>query len=177
MKKLLSALAVLTALGGTGQAMADDSGYVFGVGFQRDNFDAGAVKDPDLGYFLQGGYQFDSMFSVLGGYKMYGEPHFGAASHSLDLDINALFLKGRAQYDIWGPMFVFGDLGVQRWDTEAKTTVDGVRVKADDSGTEVLYGAGIGFRNDRASFTIGYEINKMDDVDVDSISVALNFKF
>jgi hypothetical protein len=144
--------------------LAKDDGFYIGA-----SIGSATVKqkgsDPDLGDFdidddnfawkIFGGYQFNGVFAVEGGYRDLGDPSSSFAETELD----AWDIYGIAGIPI-GPIRAFGKVGGIYWDSDTK--LEGGAGSGDD-GFE--FGAGAGLEFELGSVGIRGEIEYFDILD------------
>jgi hypothetical protein len=131
------------------------------------------------------GYRFNPYFALEADYVDFGEPgdNFETGGSSGDYTIG---LSGFAPYVIGsypiGPVELFGKIGYYFYDLEVDVDIDdlgGDVFSSDDSGEDVVYGAGIGFTFlEHAHARLEYEIVDIegtDDLNAYWLSAAWRF--
>lgn len=176
MKYSTKAVAFATACfaWGLNSAYADDGFYIGGsVGNATVEKKAAStdidIKSDNLGYKVYGGFKF-SMFAVEGGYVNFGDQK---------QDDNELELAG---WDIFGmlnlglgPVDLFAKLGAFAWNSDV--IVEGVKA-SDDSGTDPVYGLGVGVSLGSFSVRAEYEyfdLSNFEDVNMFSVGGTYTF--
>ena len=138
------------------------------------NFPA-SLDDDDLAYKLFAGYLFDLPFmfaAVEGGYTDFGKPGISALGEKLTFDTSGINLWGIAGIEI-GPVDLFAKLGYINWDAD----ISGLGARANDSGNDPGFGAGLSFGIGPVSVRGEYEVYKLDDADISMLSVGLVYLF
>ena len=184
----LAASATL-ALRTFGNAHAADGGLYFGGGVGTAAVEAviddGGVILPsppptfdedDLGWKVMGGYNFalaGFSLGLEGSYVNLGAPSMDIATIPVEVESTALAGFGTAGVD-FGPLGVFGKLGMVAWDADA--VIDGIGVS--DDGTDPAYGIGARLYLGSFEFRGEYEIFDIEDTeDVTLVSLGLVWRF
>ncbi|UTA49001.1 porin family protein [Simiduia sp. 21SJ11W-1] len=181
MKKLLTAMALASPLMLSQTALAgDDTGFYLGgsVGSSQLSYkgDGTSIDDDDTGYKVFVGYNFGLIplinLAVEGTYVDFGSQ----VGDILDEDhtLTSTALQGHALAGLnFGPFGVFAKAGVMNWDSKIK----GPSVTDDSSGSDPAYGLGAKFQLASFQLRAEYERLKLDDADVDFISVGAAYTF
>ncbi|WP_169307087.1 outer membrane beta-barrel protein [Ferrimonas sediminicola] len=146
-----------------GTAQAKDEGFYLGASLGSATIEQEG-SDPDLGDFnfdeddfawkIFGGYQFNGLLAIEGGYVDLGSP----SDSGSEVDPYGLDLFAVAGIPL-GPMRVFGKLGGIYWDSDL--TQDGDKIS--DDGFDVAAGAGLEF--ELGSFALRGEVEYLDVLD------------
>ena len=72
---------------------------------------------------------------------------------------------------------LYGKLGIHSWDAKFSITSTTATASADDSGTDVFFGAGIQVSLENLNGRIGYSKFDLDGDDVDSFNVGISYNF
>jgi hypothetical protein len=157
-------LAIVLALSLSQAAFAKETGFYLGASIGAATVQQSG-SDPDLGDFeiddddfawkIFGGYQFNSIFAIEGGYRDFGKPETSITK----TDLNGLDVFGLAGLPL-GPIRLFGKLGAVYW--EGDTTISGVSV-SDDDGFE--FGAGVGLDFELWKLAVRGEVEYFDVLD------------
>jgi len=139
------------------------------------------INGDDTAYELGLGYAFSPYLSVEGSYHDFGEP-YGYAGCPRDLLCVAIvpYVRENVSLDGWSAalrgnipltdhLSLFGRVGLLAWDSSA------LNPGLNDSGTDLLYGAGIAADlNDRFGLQLSYE---RVDLDIDSLKLGVMMRF
>lgn len=189
MKRLLTLLSATALACSAGMAYAGkDSGIYIGgsvgqadVDYSNDYPEFGNVEidinDDDTAYKAFIGYNFGLLplidLAVEGSYIDFGSQN-GEINNikGVDIDTTGWSAAGLVGFN-FGPIGVFGKLGVIDWDGD----VDGLGFDDSDSGTDPMYG--VGMKLQLGSFAIRgeYEMFDLDDGDIDYFSVGAAYTF
>ncbi|USD39143.1 MULTISPECIES: outer membrane beta-barrel protein [Ferrimonas] len=144
-------------------AHAKDEGFYVGASIGSASIQQSG-SDPDIGDFdfdendfawkIFGGYQFNGLFALEGGYVDLGSP----SSSGTKVDPYGLDLFAVAGIPL-GPVRAFGKLGGIYWDSDL--TDDGDKVS--DDGFDVA--AGVGLEFELGSLAIRGEVEYLDVLD------------
>ncbi len=185
---LVAILTTLLAIVTTNAAWAGgESGFYLGVGVGNTavedditlpgSGDSFSLDEDDTSYKIFGGFNFGLVplvdVAVEGGYVNFGKPSGTSGGETVEYEIegwDAFGLVGAS----FGPLGLFGKVGLIAWDTDKKigdTTVN-------DSGTDAAYGLGVRFQLLSVSIRGEYErfeLSEIDTVQMVSASVAYTF--
>jgi len=156
------ALCVMFALC-SGSALAKDEGFYVGASLGSASIQQSG-SDPDLGDFdidendfawkIFGGYQFNPIFAVEGGYVDLGSP----SNSGIKVEPYGLDLFAVAGIPL-GPIRGFGKLGAIYWD--ADTLVSDHKFNEDSFD----FAGGVGLEFELGSFAIRGEVEYLDVLD------------
>ena len=169
----------------SGNAIAQSDFYVLGA-FGTTNSDVALggmnyVDDNDSSFALGAGYAFSANFSVEAAYQDFGvqdgetdcPPDFFCLTIPLttQADISGISLSLVGSVPLTDKLDAYGKIGFASWDIE----FDGISAAFDDSGEDVLYGAGLRLSIDD-HWKAFLEYQKLD-LDLDTANVGLNYRF
>jgi hypothetical protein len=172
-------LAASTAAG------AADSGFYIGAGVGE-----GSIKDQpssasgtlsfdskDTSYKAFVGYRFTWLpildLAAEAAYTDFGKPGQTSAGQNLDYKLSGASGAGLVILPL-GPLDLFGKVGVMSWSLDK--TVAGVSTSK--SGTNAVYGVGVGFKIWRIGVRAEYEHFEVKEVDrAEMVSVSAVFQF
>lgn len=142
------------------------------------------LRDDDLGWMIQGGYNINRYFAIEVGYTDPGETSFSSIMHvtradstqlihtnNSSLTINGIQFAGIAGYPVTESIRLFSKLGGYYWRTETdiyysiESSDNSVIVppgpmtlSIDDDGTDLVFGAGVEYTlNDLFTIRAGWE--------------------
>jgi OmpA-OmpF porin, OOP family len=200
----ITALALLAASAAsfTVNAEVNQPGFYLGgsVGYTSVDWDTlddiedlgASVDDNDIGYKLFAGYRINKFFAVEGFYADLGEATAetsgfvggNPAQASADINADTFGLAALAIYPINDNFEVFGKVGFNSWNADAKANVqipaDGVNEteSESDDGTDPMYGVGAAYIfNNNLSLRVEFERYELDDANVDMASAGIAYKF
>lgn len=133
------------------------------------------IDEDDTGYKVFAGYKFDLVVFDLGieaGYVDFGQPKLNIVGETLEVDTTGINIWGVAGVDL-GPLQLFGKLGYLAWDVEA--TLLGQNLT--DDGSDIGYGAGLGFSLGPVQIRTEYELYDLDEIDMAMWSVGIAYQF
>jgi hypothetical protein len=146
----------------TSIASATQPGWYFGGGLGSSDPDKGGFDDDD-GLKLFGGYNTDGRLAFEGAFVDLGEFDRGA----LEFEVDGFQFAALYHLSIGEKFSIFGTAGLYFWDA------DGSGGARNDDGTDVTFGFGAQYDNERWGIRVGWE--RFDDVepdDVDMLSVS-----
>lgn len=179
-------------------SVAHAAGYI-GLGLGEANVDieetdygpgvSSSADDSDTSFKLFGGYAFNPNFALEGGYIDFGESGArytdGLDTLTEEYEANALYVAAIGIIPM-NRFHVYGKAGIARWDVDASArSTWGLSVSDSDSGTDLLYGIGVGF-DITPQITLRGEVERYNnvgdsnvtgesDVDVIGITAAMRF--
>lgn len=179
-------------------SVAHAAGYI-GLGLGEANVDieetdygpgvSSSADDSDTSFKLFGGYAFNPNFALEGGYTDFGEGGVrytdGLDTLTEEYEANALYVAAIGIIPM-NRFHVYGKAGIARWDIDASArSTWGLSVSDSDSGTDLLYGIGVGF-DITPQITLRGEVERYNnvgdsnvtgesDVDVIGITAAMRF--
>jgi OOP family OmpA-OmpF porin len=199
---------VVLAVSAGNPAQADDSGFYAGVGIgssstsisksdiRNDLADIGitgtatSLDDSDTAWKLYGGYRFNPYLGLELGYVDLGSISStivttapSAANIHTSTDTDGFSLVAVGTWPVTSKFDLFAKVGAYHWNTDASATaiVGGsvVKVSDDDSGTDLTYGFGAGYRFTKNVGVRGeWEVYKdVAGYDIDLPSVSLEYRF
>jgi len=154
--------------------------------------------DKDIGIKLYAGHNLHKNFAVEGGFIDFGEfkskfafDDNGRINRGLiKISGNSLFVAGMGKVHVHPKAFVFGRIGLHRWDVEIGIVEDGIFAPVrdvDDDGVDLFYGIGgevAPFSNEKIKLRVEYEMftaedfnNSGSDFDLEFISVGIVYAF
>lgn len=139
------------------------------------------INGDDTAFEIGVGFAFSPYLSIEGSYQDFGKP-YGYAGCPIDVLCIAIvpFSREEVSVDGWSvalrgalpvtdSLSVFGRLGFLSWDASARTQ------SLNDSGTDVLYGAGIAADlSDRFGLQLSYE---KAEVDIETVKLGVRLRF
>lgn len=154
-------------------------------------------EDSEFGFGLSGGYRFNGLFAVEGGFRL--ADGFKAEGVALQNAPNGIFttddtLSGDVDFSSWSlglrgffpvskMFFATAAAGFHFWDQEVNLTVTGNnlgtdRYSGDDDGTDFYFGIGGEFAaTDHIGIRASYTRYLGDDYDADVVSANLVWRF
>ena len=145
-------------------------------------------EDSQIGFGLQGGYEFNEFWSAEGGF-LYVDGFDGTATGlsqgrlatlSVESELGFLSFGGRGKYPIGDNFFVLGKAGFTFWtqtnDSVGATQGVSVSVSEDEDGVDLYYGAGAGLNFGKFGFTVEYTLYNANE-SLSLISVSGIYKF
>lgn len=199
--KSLIAICMLSAV----PVSSASEGFYVGLNVGQANYDASIdrfafldddsiysvnLEDKSASYSITLGYQLNPYFSLEGGYidlgklSVYAKSNGSGLSYaegSVDLvvDVDGLFLDVKGQLPLNEYFSLYGKLGLLEWDAEATLsdlTGDLSSNSADDNDT--FFGIGVSFNSiNNTTLNVDYTMYKLDDEDIDVLSLGLQFGF
>ena len=161
MTRSMICLAIFSLLT-SGPAMAVKGGFYLGgsLGGATTEVQEGSVKfdESDTAWKLFGGYHFLQFFAVEAAYRDLGSPSGNVVGSDVKVSPTAFDVAGLAGVPL-GPVYLFGKLGLVRWDSDI--SIDGFKVS--DDGTDIE--AGIGLSVDVIKIQLRGEIEYIDAAD------------
>ena len=138
---------------------------------------AGGDFEDDLGFLAGASWHFLPWLSAEIGYN-----DFGSFKSKEQLEGGAIkvsgdsFEVGLAAHLEFGDSGIYGQarLGGHRWDMKAREVTFAVR----DDGTDLYYGAGVGYRFDSGlGVLLAYDRYEVGDGDLNRVSLGIDFRF
>lgn len=171
--RLISVIVIFSfAIVATPIASATQPGWYLGGGMGNADPDKGGWDDDDS-LRLFGGYNVDGRLAFEGAYVDLGE--FDSKVSTAEFEVDGFQFAALYHLSIGESkkFSLFGTAGAYFWDADGS---GGVR---NDDGTDLTYGFGVQYDNERWGIRVGWE--RFDDVepgDVDVVSVSgmLNIK-
>lgn len=166
-------------------AVGQSDFYIFGA-FGSTNSDVvlggqSRIDDDDGSYALGAGYSFTRNFSLEAAYQDFGShnaetdcpPGFACLviPVSTRADLTGISLSMIGSMPITDRLDVYGKVGFVSWDVD----FDGISSAFDDSGEDLLYGAGLrGSINDQWQVFAEY---RRVDLDIGTAAIGLSYRF
>ena len=138
---------------------------------------AGGDFEDDVGFSIGASWHFLPWLSAEVGYNDFGtfESNQEFEGDVIKVSGDSLEIGLTAHMD-FGGSGVYGQvrLGGHQWDMKARN----VALSAKDDGTDLYYGAGIGYRFDSGlGLVLGYDRYEVGDGDIDRVSLGVDFRF
>jgi OOP family OmpA-OmpF porin len=174
-KRLITAIIICLGVTTIPLASAAQSNWYAGFGTGNTDVDESALDD-DSGTKFYGGYQFTDRYALEGGYTDLGTFDVDASLGTGDVEVDGLQVAGVASFSLPNQFSIFGKAGLYNWDSDVTVTVPGLgTVAADDDGTDVMYGFGVGYS--AGNWGVRGEWERFDaDDDIDMISVGVIYR-
>jgi opacity protein-like surface antigen len=141
--------------------------------------------DDDLGYKIFGGWRPLAFFAVEAAFVDPGG--FNAQEHET-VSGDVWFRTTLSAFDAFavglipvGPLEFFGKVGGIAWNSETKIEIENSSedpINESDSGTDISYGVGVGFRAQKATVRVEYEwfdIGGGDGISMITLGAAYRF--
>lgn len=167
------------------KALGQSDFYVFGAfGNTDSDVELGGqnrINDDDASYAVGAGYAFTRNFSLEAAYQDFGS-HSGETDCPPDFaclvipvptkaDLTGISLSMIGSMPITDRLDVYGKIGFVSWDVD----FDGISSAFDDSGEDLLYGAGLrGSINDHWHVFAEY---RRVDLDISTAGIGLSYRF
>ena len=159
--RLIICLTIFGLLAST-PAMAVKGGFYLGgsLGGATTEVTEGSetFDEGDTAWKLFGGYHFLQFFAVEAAYRDLGSPNGNILGSDVKVSPTAFDVAGLGGIPL-GPVYLFGKVGVVRWDSDI--TVDDTKIS--DDGTD--YEVGIGLSVDITKIQLRGEIEYIDAAD------------
>jgi outer membrane immunogenic protein len=144
----------------------------------KDNVSTENFDTDDAAWKAFVGYRFKFIpiidLAVEGGYTDFGKPSQFVSGQNVQFKLNGYNAAGLLILPL-GPVDLYGKAGVISWDSDIRTAG---ATTTGRSGSDLFYGAGIGFNFGKLGIRAEYERYEIKDVDrVDMFSVSLLFHF
>lgn len=183
--RAISATAALLLVSLCSAAIAQTNFYVFGaIGNSDADVSFGGlnrVNDDEISSALGAGYAITKYFSLEGAYHDFGTQN---GETDCPRDLTCLVVPLSAQADVTGLSLslvgnfllvdrfdVYAKIGLISWDTEFR----GISAAFDDSGADLLYGAGVRWSfEDHWKFSAEYA---RIELDIDTAAIGLSYYF
>ena len=157
-----------------GTAFADDdTGWYLGIGVAAldsdfDDVDDLTFEDSDTTAQLKGGYMFNDMFGIEGGWVDLGDYKGGSG---IEVDANAFWLTGVGNWSFANNWDLYGKVGMVAVNAKSDQVIPfRGQVKEDDTETDI-FGA-VGLEYDFGSWNLFGEYAVMD-TDVSDLNVSM----
>jgi OOP family OmpA-OmpF porin len=130
----------------------------------------------DTGWKVFGGYRLNRNFAVEGFYGNWGEITVGVGAASAKVESTTFGVAALGILPLGEQFELFGKLGLGSTDIEATGSGPGGSATASDSGSDVLFGVGAAFNFTR-NFAIRAEWERLNDSEIDILSIGLQYRF
>lgn len=151
---------------GAGLTTVDVCDDISGAGISCD--------DEDTGLKIFGGYKFNPNFAVEGLWADLGEVSATGPGGTASVEVDGFGAAAVGIIPLGEKFNVFGKVGAFMWDASG----GGVASGSDEDGTDIMFGAGVGW-NLTKNFGLRAEWERFDidgdDVDFLSIGAQINF--
>ena len=182
-RKLLLVTIAVALLGSLSISQAGAAGGLYlggGIGQSsiKDNINTENFDTDDAAWKAFVGYRFKFIpiidLAVEGGYTDFGKPSQSVGGQNVQFKLHGYHAAGLLIFPL-GPVDLYGKAGVISWDSDIISA--GTTTTA-NSGSDLLYGAGIGLNFGKLGIRAEYERYQIKDVDrVDMLSVNLLVHF
>ena len=180
---------VLGAALGAGQAKAQ--AYLGGSIGQSDIDEqiatglitGGSVDGTDSAFKIFGGYMFNRHFGLEAAYVDLGEATYSGNFVGLPVtggrvELSGVNISALGALPIGERFSLFGKIGLFMWDAEASDTTGGVPFSAQQDGTDLSFGIGLGYQFTRnLGVRAEWEMFTTEDAESSLISVGLLWRF
>jgi OmpA-OmpF porin, OOP family len=183
-KKLVAGLIgvafALTAPAALAQAQQDLGFYIGGSLGQMEadgSCDLGVSCDfKDTAWKLFGGYRFHRHFAAEAFYGNWGEIRLSSGPVSATGEISSWGFSGLGILPLGNQFSLFGKLGFANTEQEFTATAPGFADSSSNDGSEMIFGFGAAF-NFTGNLGLRAEWERLDDSEVDILSVGLQYRF
>ncbi|WP_159580862.1 Ig-like domain-containing protein, partial [Alteromonas sp. KUL106] len=150
-----------------------------------------AIKNDDMSYSVNIGYQFNTYFAITYGYQDLGERNVSFTGSVLSEDLTRFFDAAEEVYpqtaegQILSAIFSIPlssqfkfdvRLGYSQWDRDYVTTENGVRGRASDSENDWVYGIGVSYvQSESLVWRLEYDFRELQTQDVTNLSLSLRY--
>ena len=191
MKKITTAVALLSAMSVAGVANAQEggSGFYAGASFGYVNTDIevldeiqqlGYKKDEDsTAYKVVAGYSINESYGVeafyLDGAKL--DVDHGTSPIKGDLKLSAFGVAGVLKTSVAENVGVYGKLGAAQLKSKINLSTQGLNVDGSDSETGALLGLGVEYKMEAISLKGEYEVITKGGDNIHFISAGVSYHF
>lgn len=120
------------------------------------------------------GYDWNDYASLEAGYNNFGEVDADTTLGTVEAEADGVELAFVFRWPLSDLFSLTGRAGYLWWDGETRAP----GVSADDSGSDLLFGAGGEFHaTDRFAITLGWSRYQLDDLDVDYAAIGIRLRF
>ena len=143
----------------------------------------GSVDGTDTAFKIFGGYMFNRHFGLELAYVDLGEASYSGNFFGLPVTggrvaLTGLNVSALGALPIGERFSVFGKIGLFMWEAEASDTTGGVPFSAQQDGTDLAFGVGLGYQFTRnLGVRAEWEMFTTEDADSNLISVGLLWRF
>lgn len=181
-KIIVSATALLLALGSHALQADDDTGWYVGAAATRLDANFKDIDDLDFDesdttWYIKGGYMFNDILGLEGGYLDLGDYEGGSG---VKVDADAFWLGGVANWSVAEQFDLYAKLGAFFVNAKSDQFIPGIgQVRDDDDKTELA--GGVGAEWDLGTWNFFLEYNRIDtsvsDLRVDAIALGVKYEF
>jgi OOP family OmpA-OmpF porin len=133
-----------------------------------------SCDDEDTGFKIFGGYKFNPNFAVEGLWADLGEVSATGPGGSASMEVDGFGAAAVGVIPLNEKFSIFGKVGAFMWDASG----GGGAAGSDDDGTDIMFGAGVGWNfTPKFGLRAEWERFDIDGDDVDFLSVGLQFNF
>lgn len=133
-----------------------------------------SCDDEDTGLKIFGGYKFNPNFAVEGLWADLGEVSATGAGGTASVAVDGFGVAAVGMIPLNPQFSIFGKIGAFMWDASGGGAASGT----DDDGTDIMFGAGVGWNfTPKFGLRAEWERFDIDGDDVDFLSVGLQFNF
>ena len=180
------------------QSVKAEEMYV-GIDYLKNSIDTGITNissnldEDDEGYSLYAGWPINENLDIEASYQDFGEASLSGVSGnqfkydgttyefnqtaSIAASSTSFGFAAKPKFEISDGVMLYGKLGIHSWDAKFSITSTTATASADDSGTDVFFGAGIQVSLENLNGRIGYSKFDLDGDDVDSFNVGISYNF
>ena len=143
----------------------------------------GSVDGTDSAFKIFGGYMFNRHFGLEAAYVDLGEASYSGNFVGLPVtggrvEVSGVNISALGALPIGERFSLFGKIGLFMWDAEASDTTGGVPFSAQQDGTDLSFGVGVGYQFTRnLGLRAEWEMFTTDDAESSLISVGLLWRF
>ncbi len=181
-KIIVGATALVLAFGAVALRADDDTGWYLGIGASRldgnyQDVDDLSFDDSDTAVQLKGGYMFNDIFGVEGGWLDLGNYE---GDSGIKVDADTFWLAGVANWSVSEKVDLYAKLGAFFINAKSDQFIQGIGQVADDQdNTE--FGGAIGIEWDFGKPNLFLEYGRVDtdvaDLRVDIITLGFKYEF
>lgn len=143
----------------------------------------GSVDGTDTAFKIFGGYMFNRHFGLEAAYVDLGEASYsgnflGFPVTGGRVEVTGLNVSALGALPIGERFCLFGKIGLFMWEAEASDTTGGVPFSAQQDGTDLSFGIGLGYQFTRnLGVRAEWEMFTTEDAESNLISVGLLWRF
>ena len=143
----------------------------------------GSVDGTDSAFKIFGGYMFNRHFGLEAAYVDLGEATYSGNFLGLPVtggrvELSGVNISALGALPIGERFSLFGKIGLFMWDAEASDTTGGVPFSAQQDGTDLSFGIGLGYQFTRnLGVRAEWEMFTTEDAESSLISVGLLWRF
>jgi hypothetical protein len=148
----------------------DDNGYSLYIGSDLNENVALEVSYNDFGEASLSGVSGNQ-------FKVNGTTFQFNTTATLSSSAKSWGFAAKPKVTIADGVSAYGKIGLHRWTSTFSITGTTTTASADDSGTDIFYGAGIEIGKSNLKGRAGYSIYNLDGEDVTTINLGLAYSF